>query len=309
MLVELAYAWRKAVYRAAPFARPKLTSLKQHAPRTLHLPTHRPAPAGNCPTFSIVTPSYQQAAFIERTILSVSSQGYPAIEHIVIDGNSSDGTREILQRHENRLAHWRSEPDFGQSHAINKGFQLSTGEIMAYLNSDDIYLPGTVSAVAEVFAKDPELDAVYGHRIIIDEEDLEVGRWIVPAHDPEVLQWVDWVPQETLFWRRRAWERIGGHVDEALKFAMDWDLLLRFDRVGLKIKRLNRFLGGFRLHAQQKTLAAMSLTGEREIGMIRKRNLGRDVEEREIRRRVLPYLVRHSMLDLAWRLGFVDLET
>ena len=180
---------------------------------------------------------------------------------------------------------------------------------MAYLNSDDIYLPGTVSAVAEVFAKDAELDAVYGHRIIIDEEDLEVGRWIVPAHDPEVLQWVDWVPQETLFWRRRAWERIGGHVDEALKFAMDWDLLLRFDRVGLKVKRLNRFLGGFRLHAQQKTLAAMSLTGEREIGMIRKRNLGRDVEEREIRRRVLPYLVRHSMLDLAWRLGFVDLET
>jgi len=180
---------------------------------------------------------------------------------------------------------------------------------MAYLNSDDLYLPGTLSYVATAFTENPELDVVYGHRIIIDEQDFEIGRWIIPAHDAELLRWMDWIPQETLFWRRRAWDRIGAQLDESLQFAMDWDLISRFDREGLKIKRLNRFLGAFRLHSSQKTLAEMSLTGEREIRMIRKRNLGRDVDEVEIRRRVFGYLFRHSMLDLCWRIGLIDMET
>ena len=308
MLVEIAYLCRRAIYRVAPFMHPKLTRLKQHPPRALRLPKRRPPPRGHLPKFSIVTPSYQQAAFIERTIASVADQEYPAIEHIVIDGNSGDGTQDILRRNHDRLAYWISEPDHGQSHAINKGFRVSSGEIMAYLNSDDIYLPGTLSTVADAFAGDPELDVVYGHRIIINEEDLEIGRWIIPAHDSEVLKYMDWVPQETLFWRRRAWERVG-QLDESLKFAMDWDLMTRFDRHGLKIRRLNRFLGGFRLHSTQKTLAAMSLIGTPEIEMIRRRNFGREVGEREIRRRVFGYLVRHGLLDIGWRLRLLDLET
>src|SRR6185295_1786015 len=309
MLADISWVCRKAIRRLVPFAAPKLTRLAQHSPKQLRLPKHRPKPVGISSTFSIVTPSYQQAPFIERTIQSVCAQGYPAIEHIIIDGNSSDGTREILRRNEKSLAYWISEPDRGQSEAINKGFRLSTGEIMAYLNSDDVYLPGTLNYVATAFTEDQELDVVYGHRIIIDEQDFEIGRWIVPAHDADVLRWMDWVPQETLFWRRRAWERIGGQLDESLQFAMDWDLISRFDRMSLKIKRLNRFLGAFRLHSNQKTLAEMSLTGEHEIRMIRRRNLGRDVDDREIRRRVFGYLLRHSMLDLCWRLGLVDLES
>jgi glycosyltransferase involved in cell wall biosynthesis len=309
MLADISWLYRKAIRRLAPFVAPKLTRLAQHAPKQLRLPRHRLKPPGFCPTFSIVTPSYQQAPFIERTIQSVLAQDYPKVEHIIIDGNSSDGTTEILRRNEKCLAYWISEPDRGQSQAINKGFRRSTGEIMAYLNSDDLYLPGTLSYVASAFTENPELDVVYGHRIIIDEQDFEIGRWIIPAHDAELLRWMDWIPQETLFWRRRAWDRIGAQLDESLQFAMDWDLISRFDREGLKIKRLNRFLGAFRLHSSQKTLAEMSLTGEREIRMIRKRNLGRDVDEGEIRRRVFGYLFRHSMLDLCWRIGLVDMET
>src|SRR5262249_36979350 len=190
--------------------------------------------------------------FLERTLKSVLGQGYPRLEYIVQDGGSTDETAEVLERYRGLLHHCESAPDRGQAHAINLGFGHGTGEILAYLNSDDLLLPGTLHYVAHYFATHPEVDAVYGHRVLIDENDAEVGRWVLPPHNDALLSWADYVPQETLFWRRRIWDKVGASLDETFQFALDWDLLIRFRDAGARFVRLPRFLGGFRVHAQQK---------------------------------------------------------
>ena len=124
---------------------------------------------------------------------------------------------------------------------------------MAYLNSDDLLLPGSLAYVARYFAAHPEVDVIYGQRVMVDEHDRQIGIWVLPPHDDEELALLDFVPQETLFWRRSAWEAAGAHVDASLSFAMDWDLLLRFRESGARIVRVPRFLGAFRVHEDQKT--------------------------------------------------------
>ena len=120
--------------------------------------------------------------------MSMFDQSYPNLEYYVQDGGSSDGTIEIIKRYADRLTGWDSRPDNGQSQAINLGFAKTSGEIMAWLNSDDILLPGALSCVAEYFRLHPEVDVIYGYRVLIDEDDQEIGRWILPAHDDEVLR-------------------------------------------------------------------------------------------------------------------------
>jgi glycosyltransferase involved in cell wall biosynthesis len=263
----------------------------------------RVASAASAPKISIVTPSFKQAAFIERTILSVLDQGYPNLEYYVQDGGSEDGTAEVLKRHEYRLAGWQSRPDRGQAQAINRAFAKTTGDVMAYLNSDDILVPGSLAYVAEYFERHPEVDVVYGHRIVIDDNDREIGRWIMPAHDDAVLSWADFVPQETLFWRRSIWEKAGGRMDESFQFALDWDLLVRFREAGARFARLPRFLGGFRVHPQQKTTMSIADTGFQEMNRIRQRVLGRVPSSEEVRKAVVPYLVRHMAADIQWGIG------
>jgi hypothetical protein len=285
--------------------RPRLGVLNQHPP----CPLRGPAPfAGRLdpspPTISIVTPSFRQAAFIERTIESVLGQGYPALEYRVQDGGSEDGTRQILERYASRLAGWESAGDSGQSEAINRAFERTSGGIMGWLNSDDLLMPGALARVADHFQRHPRIDVVYGHRILIDEEDREIGRWVLPAHDDAVLSWADFIPQETMFWRRRIWDKVGGRIDESFRFAMDWDLILRFREAGARFERLPFFLGGFRVHAAQKTIAGISDIGFREMARLRERTLGRVPSPSEVRRAVLPYLLRHVMADLAWRVRF-----
>jgi len=283
---------------------PRLGNLNQHAPRELRLPTHyaRSVHVTQPPRISIVTPSFKQAEFIERTIKSVLDQSYPNLEYHVQDGGSEDGTAEILERYADRLAGWESRPDSGQSEAINLGFARTSGEIMAWLNSDDIMLPGALAYVAAHFNQHPGIDVVYGHRILIDENDQQIGRWVMPAHDDDVLSWADYIPQETLFWRRSIWDKVGGQVDESFRFAMDWDLLVRFRAAGAEFHRLPRFLGAFRIHAHQKTSAAISEIGFAEMGRIRERELGRQVSHSEVRKAVSPYLLRHLIFDRAYRI-------
>jgi GT2 family glycosyltransferase len=141
---------------------------------------------------------------------------------------------------------------------------------MALLNSDDLIAPGALRFVAEYFAAHPEVDVVYGHRIIIDDNDREVGRWIMPRHHPATLEWIDYVPQETMFWRKRAWDLVGG-IDPSFQFALDWDLLARFQQAGCRMVRLPYFLGAFRVHAEQKTSQAIHTTGAEEMRRIRTR--------------------------------------
>ena len=282
----------------------RLGHLVQHQPQALQLPAHyhRPLRLRAPAKMSIVTPSFRQAHFIERTLRSVIDQGYPDLEYIVQDGGSQDGTVDILQRYAGKLASWESKPDKGQSQAINLGFAKTTGEIMAWLNSDDVLLPGTLHYVARYFERHPEVDVVYGHRILIDEDDRQIGRWMMPPHDAEVLSWADYIPQETMFWRRRIWDKVGAQVDESFRFAMDWDLILRFQQAGARFARLPRFMGAFRIHTQQKTSAEISSVGVQEMTRLRERMLGRVPEDAEIWYAVQPYLRRHAMTDFLWRL-------
>lgn len=285
-------------------AYPKLGKLKHHPP----IPLRAPAPyvctsdPKVLPVISLVTPSWKQARFIERTIESVLDQEYPRLEYFVQDGASDDGTVEIVERYANRLAGFEAQPDKGQAHAINRAFSRTKGEIMCWLNSDDIYLPGALAYVGEYFARHPEVDVVYGNRVLIDEEDMEIGRWIMPPHDDRVLSWADFVPQETLFWRRRVWEEAGGLLDESFRFALDWDLLLRFRSVDARMIRLPRFLGAFRVHASQKTSASIVDEGWSEMDQLRRRWTGLDdIGYKQIRSGIAPYLARHVAHDFVWR--------
>ncbi len=283
---------------------PRLGVLYQHPPTPLAIPERygRPPSPRRRPSFSIVTPVLNQAAFVERTILSVLGQGYPELEYVVRDGGSTDGVQDILARYADRLS-WVSERDGGQTQALNLGFAGTRGEIMAYLNADDVYLPGTLYYVAAYFDRHPKVDVVYGHRLVINEQDHEVGRWVMPRHDNAVLSWADYLPQETMFWRRRIWDRSGAGFDESFQFAMDWDLILRFREAGARMVRLPRFLGAFRVHPQQKTSAAIADLGEREMARLRERCLGRVPDPGEIWRNVRPYILRHIACDRLHGLG------
>jgi glycosyltransferase involved in cell wall biosynthesis len=231
----------------------------------------------------------------------VLSQEYPKLEYFVQDGGSKDNTTDILKCYEDKLFGWKSEKDNGQSQAINLGFANTKGDIMAWLNSDDLLLPGALAIVADYFNKHPEVNVVYGNRLLIDENDMEIGRWILPGHDGKVLTWVDYIPQETLFWRRTLWDKAGGNIDESFRFAMDWDLLVRFREVGAKFAHIPHFLGAFRIHEQQKTSAAINEIGHQEMDRIRERLHGSIPSRKEIRRHVTPFMLRHIAVDMLYR--------
>jgi glycosyltransferase involved in cell wall biosynthesis len=290
----------------APHRYPKIGRLCHHDPIPIQPwgmpPLSRNGTNKAWPSISIVTPSFRQAGYIARTMESVLNQNYPNLEYFVQDGGSTDGTVEIIERYANRLSGWQSESDDGQSHAINLGFAKTKGEIMAWLNSDDLLMPGTLAYVAEYFTRHPEVDVIYGHRILIDEHDREIGRWVLPPHSDSVLSWADFVPQETLFWRRTIWEKTGGKIDDTFRFAMDWDLLLRFRKTGARMVRLPRFLGAFRIHEAQKTLSAINDVGYKEMHRLRERELGRVVDYKDIHRAILPYAATHITYDIAYRL-------
>jgi ADP-heptose:LPS heptosyltransferase/GT2 family glycosyltransferase len=252
--------------------------LIQYEPRPIAwdkgLAKARPA-AGAMPRVGIVTPSFEQAAFLESTILSILNQEYPNLLYVVQDGASRDACPAIIERYAPRLRHWASEPDKGQADAIRRGFkhieaELGPDDVMAWFNSDDLVAPRALAFVASYFASHPEVDVVYGHRIIIDDADREIGRWIMPRHEADSIEWIDYVPQETLYWRRRAWDVAGG-IDPSFQFALDWDLLARFHKAGCRIVRLPYFLGCFRVHAQQKTSQVIHTTGADEMSRIRLR--------------------------------------
>jgi glycosyltransferase involved in cell wall biosynthesis len=286
---------------------PKLGRLQHHSPMPLQIPDrylNSAAPA-NPPSISIVTPSLNQGDFLERTIRSVVDQEYPRLEYIVQDGRSTDHTRDVLERYSNRIEHWEMEPDDGQAQAINLGFSRATGEVMAYLNSDDLLLPGSLRYVGRFFEAHPEVDVIYGHRVLVDENDMEIGRWILPRHRDSVLDWADFIPQETLFWRRRAWESAGAQLDEEFRFALDWDLLLRMRDAGARMVRVPRFLGAFRVHTAQKTSAQLDDAGADEMDRIRRRVHNRNVSQEEVDRELRRYLRRHVNLHKLYRAGLI----
>ena len=219
------------------------------------------------PKFSIVTPSYNQGGFVEWTIKSVLDQRYPELEYIFMDGGSQDQTLEVIERYRSRFFHCQSAPDGGQSAAIADGLSKANGDILCYLNSDDMLLPGALNYVADFFQKNPEVDVIYGHRCIINQHNQVVGHWILPPHSNYLMKRWDLIPQETTFWRRRIFER-AGNVSPTYRFAMDYDLFVRYMTEG-KFYRANRFLAAFRVHEDSKTSTLINTVGKQEVELVR----------------------------------------
>lgn len=204
-------------------------------------------------SISVVTPSYNQAPFLEATIRSVLDQAYPNLEYLVMDGGSTDGSVEIITRYASRLAHWVSRRDDGQADAINTGWARSRGELLAYINSDDLYLPGAFRRAAEHFAQHPETEVLYGSLQLIGERGEPLGR---PVEAPEFsFRWLlrNPLPQPTIFFRRRVWERVRP-LERTLHYTFDWDFCLRVAVEGFRIDRLpGAPLAAFRCWGGQKT--------------------------------------------------------
>jgi glycosyltransferase involved in cell wall biosynthesis len=205
------------------------------------------------PGITIVVPSFQQGAFIESAIQSLLAQRYSPLEILVMDGGSTDGTREILQRYEKKI-YWRSRPDEGQTDAIHEGFFKSHGEILGWLNSDDLLLPGTLQRVSALFREDPGLDVVYGHCVFIDREGqfLRYFSEIRPFDEQVLTNEINFIAQPACFYRRRALESVGS-VDTRLHYVMDWDLWCRMARCGLCFRFVPEVLAAARMYPETKT--------------------------------------------------------
>lgn len=206
------------------------------------------------PKISIVTPSYNQSQFLEQTIDSVLSQNYPNLEYFVIDGGSTDGSMEIIKRYEKYLAYWVSEKDRGQSHAINKGFARCTGDIWAWLNSDDTYLPSTFATVIDAFREYPEMGMIYGDVILMDENNNIIMEKREIEFDYLMGCCIGFgrvIYQPAAFWKRDVYVKIGG-VNEDLYYSMDNDYWLKIAQ-HFSIKHIDHFLAKARWHENTKT--------------------------------------------------------
>jgi len=204
------------------------------------------------PRVSIVTPSYNQAQFIEETIRSVLLQGYPNLEYIIIDGGSTDSSVGIIKKYEPWLSYWVSEPDRGQAHAINKGFQKATGEILTWLNSDDVYLPGAARTAVKCLISQPETAMVYGDCRIIDEHSQVIDLWKSPDFSLAELPFKCFIPQQTVFFRREVLDQVG-LLKTDLHYALDYDLWLRLAPCHI-IRHIPTFLAEHRKCGGTKTV-------------------------------------------------------
>lgn len=211
------------------------------------------------PKISIVTPSYNQAAFVEKTMLSVLKQNYNNFEYVVMDGSSTDGSQQIIKKYQQKLKYFESKKDRGQSHAINKGFAKTDGEIMAWLNSDDIYHPGTLRLVASIFAQFPEIEWLTCLPSVINEDGYQIYTAKPPLHFRYFLEkgfyvkkFFGFIMQEGTFWRRSLWEKAGGCVDEQSHYAMDVKLWQRFAKHA-QLYCVRASLAAYRLNPNRKS--------------------------------------------------------
>jgi glycosyltransferase involved in cell wall biosynthesis len=205
------------------------------------------------PLVTIVTPSFNQVEFLEETICSVLAQSYPRLEYLIVDGGSTDGSLEIIQKYAQRLAWWVSEPDRGQTDAINKGFARAQGDILAWLNSDDTYLPHAVAEAVAYLQTHPEAGMVYGDANLVDNIGQVIGRFPARQTDYRRLRggYVH-IPQQAAFFRASLWRQVGP-LDPTFFFAMDYDLWVRLAKVSA-LHYTPRLWANFRLHSHGKSV-------------------------------------------------------
>jgi len=209
----------------------------------------------NLPLVSVITPSFNQAQYIEATIQSVITQEYPNIEYLVVDGGSTDETVEIIKKYEAKIAWWVSEKDKGQTDAINKGFGRAKGKILAWLNSDDTYEPGAISNAVKYLIDHPDVGMVYGDCNFINENGKVIGKFGSAQTNYKLLrQGYAHIPQQTMFFRAELWKQVGP-LDPSFYFAMDYDLWTRL-AARTELRYVPQTWANFRLHTSGKTIAA-----------------------------------------------------
>lgn len=299
-LRKLQANWRELYWQ---WRYPKLGVLRQYAPVPIKWPRQKTFSVNHFPKISVVVPTFNSERYLTDTMRSLEQQNYPSLEIVIQDGGSTDATLAIIDSFSHVISSVVSSVDRGQAHALNRGFRRTSGDILAYLNSDDLLLPNALHRIAEWFNRHSEIDVIYGHRLLIDEHSRDIGRWILPPHVDDAFLWQDFIPQETMFWRRELWEKIGGQFDEALQFAMDWDLILRFHGAKARFLRLNAFLGAFRVHEHQKTSTLLNSVGLREIEALRRRVHKKTITPEQLCCKVRYYLLRHFCYDRLHALG------
>ena len=221
---------------------------------------------------SAITPAYNHGAYIERTVRSVLAQDVPGLEYVVFDGGSRDGTVDVLRRYTDRVR-WVSEPDRGLAHAVNKGLRATSGEVIGWLNSDDVWEPGAVRAASEFLAAHPEVDVVYGDARYVDPDDRPLEPYHTEPWDLDRFLNACYIPQPAAFFRRRLVDRHGG-LDERLRYCLDYEYWLRLALGGARFAYLPRLQAGYRLHPTAVTVG-LRLALHREVNDMLREKLGR----------------------------------
>lgn len=207
------------------------------------------------PSISVIVPSFNQGEFIEETLLSILNQNYPNLEILVLDAGSTDRTVEVIQKYESHLAYWHSKPDKGQADAINQGMALSSGEILCWLNSDDLYLPGTLLDVGQRFRGLVDRNyLIYGDTRFLYQSGKPKGASDVQCaapFDPMMLTYYDYIAQPSAFWTRKLWKQVG-NLELDYHYVLDWDWLIRAAKIA-EFEYVRQFYAVYRIHENHKT--------------------------------------------------------
>jgi glycosyltransferase involved in cell wall biosynthesis len=236
---------------------------------------------------SIVSPSFQQSQYLPWTIRSVLSQGYPDLEYIICDGGSTDGSVEVIQSFEPQLTWWCTERDGGQTQAINKGFRRATGDIVSWLNSDDMLLPGCLQQVAKAFAN-PKIEVICGWGVMMSAQGQVRRRWVFGQPSAGRLRSRSILFQPSVFWRRSLFNRIG-YLDESFRFCMDQDYFTRMAEHGVVPRLVPRFLSAYRQHCETKTSLLAAVGAEESQRITRRQNPSAPLEPETLQSKALRF--------------------
>lgn len=230
------------------------------------------------PKISVITPSFNQGKFLERTILSILNQNYPNLEYIIIDGGSTDNSVEIIKKYEKYISHWISEKDRGQVDAINKGLKLATGDLVAWQNSDDIYLPDVFFKVAKIYQKNKEHDLFYGYVYLIDEDDKVINDFRFSKFNLNSFLYLAefFCYNQSTFFKRELIQNYG-FLDERYQICFDYDFFIRLGKVA-KFYLIREYIGCYRIHPNRKTEKTDNTIGineQRDVQLKNKVNLNK----------------------------------